>query len=434
MKKVFVTLMALLLCAAGLLADNPHSDYVWVAVPDHANWIYKSGDKPVIEIQLYKYGMPVVSQKIKVTEGTILLEPEYTDEITVKNGKAVYKMHPSKRAGFREVTFDFVDPVSGKSHWHHITVGFDPDKIKPYTQEPKDFKSFWDSELKKNKEIPAEYKVTRLEQFCNENHETYLVKMKVDNLHIAYGYLCKPVGAAAGSLPALFCPPGAGIKPIGPAMHFADDGYISVNCEIHGIDPMLDKEHYNEIYSAFKESRYHSYYSIGIESRERYYMKHVYLAMVRWIDFLIAQPEWDGKNVIAKGGSQGGGLSIVTAALDPRVTLCVPNYPALADMCAGADPKRSSGYPHYEREPEFLTETALKTLPYFDVCNFAKYVKCPTYMSWGFNDGTCPAECSYAVWNLLSCPKESLITPVNEHWTTEETGKVQDKWIKKHLK
>ena len=43
------------------------------------------------------------------------------------------------------------------------------------------------------------------------------------------------------------------------------------------------------------------------------------------------------------------------------------------------------------------------------------------------------AMASYAVWNTLKCTKESLLTPINEHWTTAETNRGQMEWIKAHL-
>ncbi|MBQ5461643.1 MAG: acetylxylan esterase, partial [Bacteroidaceae bacterium] len=46
----------------------------------------------------------------------------------------------------------------------------------------------------------------------------------------------------------------------------------------------------------------------------------------------------------------------------------------------------------------------------------------------------CPPTTSYAVWNSLRCPKESLVTPVNEHWTSEATEESIMKWIKSKLK
>ena len=81
-----------------------------------------------------------------------------------------------------------------------------------------------------------------------------------------------------------------------------------------------------------------------------------------------------------------------------------------------------------------LTVDHLKTLAYYDVTCFAPYVKAKTYMTWGYNDNTCPPTTSYAVWNLLGCEKESLITPVNEHWTSEATNRQQLNWILKNLK
>lgn len=66
--------------------------------------------------------------------------------------------------------------------------------------------------------------------------------------------------------------------------------------------------------------------------------------------------------------------------------------------------------------------------------NFSRHVKAPVYMTWGYNDDVCPPTTSYAVWNTLTCPKDSLITPINEHWTSDNTEYGQMLWIKEHLK
>ena len=52
-------------------------------------------------------------------------------------------------------------------------------------------------------------------------------------------------------------------------------------------------------------------------------------------------------------------------------------------------------------------------------------------MTWGFNDNVCPPTTSYIVYNMLNCPKESLITPINEHWTSSDTEYGHLLWIKK---
>lgn len=162
-------------------------------------------------------------------------------------------------------------------------------------------------------------------------------------------------------------------------------------------------------------------------------MHHVYLGLVRCLDLLTSLPQWDGKNLAVQGGSQGGALSIVAAGLDPRVTQCIVNHPALSDMAAYVEPGRTGGYPHFNKMRGLLTPGNIKTLAYYDVVNFARHITCPVYMTWGYNDDACPPTTSYAVWNTLKCPKESLITPINEHWTSEATEYGHMVWLKKHL-
>ena len=81
-----------------------------------------------------------------------------------------------------------------------------------------------------------------------------------------------------------------------------------------------------------------------------------------------------------------------------------------------------------------LTADHLKAPAYYDVTSFAPYVKAKTCLTWGVNHNTCPPTTSYAVWNLLACEKESPVTPVNEHCTSEATNHQQLDWILKNLK
>ena len=53
-----------------------------------------------------------------------------------------------------------------------------------------------------------------------------------------------------------------------------------------------------------------------------------------------------------------------------------------------------------------LTPAKVETMAYYDVVNFARRITCPVYLTWGYNDNTCPPTTSYAVWNVLQCEKE----------------------------
>ena len=410
------------------------SDYLWLTVPDHADWLYQTGENAKVEVSFCKYGIPRDGE-LKYSIGNDMLQPDKHGSVKLKNGRAVINMGTKKTPGFRDMKLSV--SLDGKTYEHHIKVGFSVDKIKPYTQEPQDFRSFWQKNVEELKQVPMSYTKELYKDYCTDKIDCYLVKLQSDKMgHSMYGFLFYPKNAQPGKHPVVLCPPGAGIKTIKDPMrnkYYAENGFVRFEVEIHGLDPRISSETFGEISRAFND-RNGGYLANGLENKDIYYMKHVYVGLVRCIDFLTSLPEWDGKNVAVQGGSQGGALAIIAAGLDSRVTQCVANHPALSDMAGYAAKGGTGGYPHFCRQPQILSnKDCLNTLAYFDVVNFARYVKAPTYLTWGYNDVTCPPTTSYAVWNTLKCTKESLLTPINEHWTTAETNRGQMEWIKAHL-
>lgn len=410
------------------------SDYLWLTVPDHADWLYQTGENAKVEVSFCKYGIPRDGE-LKYSIGNDMLQPDKHGSVKLKNGRAVINMGTKKTPGFRDMKLSV--SLDGKTYEHHIKVGFSVDKIKPYTQEPQDFRSFWQKNVEELKQVPMSYTKELYKDYCTDKIDCYLVKLQNDKMgHSMYGFLFYPKNAQPGKHPVVLCPPGAGIKTIKDPMrnkYYAENGFVRFEVEIHGLDPRISSETFGEISRAFND-RNGGYLANGLENKDIYYMKHVYVGLVRCIDFLTSLPEWDGKNVAVQGGSQGGALAIIAAGLDSRVTQCVANHPALSDMAGYAAKGGTGGYPHFCRQPQILSnKDCLNTLAYFDVVNFARYVKAPTYLTWGYNDVTCPPTTSYAVWNTLKCTKESLLTPINEHWTTTETNRGQMEWIKAHL-
>lgn len=410
------------------------SDYLWLTVPDHADWLYQTGENAKVEVSFCKYGIPRDGE-LKYSIGNDMLQPDKHGSVKLKNGRAVINMGTKKTPGFRDMKLSV--SLDGKTYEHHIKVGFSVDKIKPYTQEPQDFRSFWQKNVEELKQVPMSYTKELYKDYCTDKIDCYLVKLQIDKMgHSMYGFLFYPKNAQPGKHPVVLCPPGAGIKTIKDPMrnkYYAENGFVRFEVEIHGLDPRISSETFGEISRAFND-RNGGYLVNGLENKDIYYMKHVYVGLVRCIDFLTSLPEWDGKNVAVQGGSQGGALAIIAAGLDSRVTQCVANHPALSDMAGYAAKGGTGGYPHFCRQPQILSnKDCLNTLAYFDVVNFARYVKAPTYLTWGYNDVTCPPTTSYAVWNTLKCTKESLLTPINEHWTTTETNRGQMEWIKAHL-
>lgn len=427
-------IVSFLLFALLIRAGNyPYqSNVLWVTTPNHTNWLYKTGEKAEVTVALYEYGVLQEGIEIDYSIGPDMLPAEVSGKVKLKSGKAVIPVGTMKKPGFRDCRLSVT--LKGRTYRHHIKLGFSPEKLRPYVKMPADFTSYWLQAMKEAESCPMEIISKYVEKYSNEKVDCYLVKIQCFKKgQYVYGYLTKP--KTKGRYPVVFSPPGAGIKPMDPmkTIFYAEQGCIRFDMEIHGIRPDLDAAAYKEVSAAFGSGN-NSYLVNGLDDRDSYYMKKVYLACIRAIDYLTSLPEWDGKNVIAQGGSQGGALALITTGLDKRITACVANHPALSDM-AGYKDERAGGYPHlFTKFDGMDTPAKLKTLAYYDVVNFAKQIKVPVFMTWGFNDDVCPPTTSYIIYNVLTCPKEALITPVNEHWVSMETRYEQLDWIKKGLK
>ena len=433
LKKLFVSFMFVLIAFLSAQAENyPYrSDILWVTVPDHADWLYRTGEQAKIEIQLYRYGIPQDGVEVSYALGQELLPSERQGSVKLKNGRAVISVGTMRNPGFLDCVLKA--DIAGKSCTHHVKIGFSPEKLRPYTQQPADFVEFWNKAKNEAQQCPMTFTTKYVPEYSNEKVDCYLVKLQCykKGQHV-YGYLTRP--KAKGKYPVVLCPPGAGVKTLKEPMRhrfYAEQGFIRLEMEIHGLNPELSPETFKDLSASFGD-----YLLKGLDDRDNYYMKKVYLACVRAIDYLTSLDEWDGKNVIVQGGSQGGALALITAGLDSRVTLCVANHPALSDM-AGYKAGRADGYPHFfTKLNDYRTDTPekLQTMAYYDVVNFARQINIPVYLTWGYNDDTCPPTTSYIVYNTLTCPKKALITPINEHWVSETTEHTQLDWIKSKLK
>ena len=139
--------------------------------------------------------------------------------------------------------------------------------------------------------------------------------------------------------------------------------------------------------------------------------------MIRALDYLKARPDWDGRTLIVYGGSQGGMLSVVTAALDSRVKYMVCQFPAFSDV-TGYYNGRAGGWPHlFINKNETAIQEKIATSKYYDTVNFARFVRIPAFYTWGFNDLTCCPTSTFSVYNVVNAPKELRLALDAGHWT-----------------
>ncbi|OQP47286.1 hypothetical protein A4H97_07220 [Niastella yeongjuensis] len=427
---VFLASLISVLLTVTARAQNspaPRKLIEFVLTPDAVDWNYKVNQSAAVQVSVFRYGVPLKDATVSYEMGPEMLPADKKGSLVLKDGQGKIDLGTSKEPGFRQLVVR--TEYGGHSYNDLIKVAYSPDKIAPTVALPADFNQFWDKAKAEADKVPMDVIITPLPQYATPSVEVFLVNLQnYKKGQRLYGYLCKP--KAAGKYPVLFTPPGAGVKSILPSLAYAEQGFISFSIEIHGISPMLDVDTYRNISNAFGD-----YMTDKLDDYENYYYKKVYLGCVRSIDFLCSQPEWDGKNVVVTGGSQGGALTIVTAALDKRVTCLAAFYPALCDM-TGYLHNRAGGWPHLlNARSQAVNDTPekLKTIGYYDVVNFARQITAPGFYSWGFNDNTCPPTSVFAAVNTIKAPKTIVNTPITGHWRFEETNQESIDWMKKQL-
>ena len=349
------------------------------------------------------------------------MPPHASGNVDVKSGNAIIKGGTMKEPGFLRCTAEVL--VDGVKYSGSCAVGFAPEKINPAVTMPADFKQWWDGELRALDKIEPTATLKRIDARCTDKVDVYQVK--IASLKPMYGILSMP--KTPGKHPAVLRVPGAGIHRIGGYLEPANDGFITLDLGIHSLP--FDAE--QEFYTALSEGALYDYMSIGIASRDTYYYRKVYLGCVSAAKYLTTMPEYDGQNLFVVGGSQGGALSIVTAALFPKVKAIISFFPALCDQRAYLD-GRAGGWPHYFlfHKDDASVKQAAETVRYFDVVNFARILTVPVYMSFGYNDLTCAPTSTYACWNsLASSQKKLLVVPETGHWRYSYQWKTGWDWM-----
>lgn len=384
--------------------------------PSHADWNYKTGEKAEVDVRVLRCGVPVPGVEISYAFGPEMMEAETKERVLLTDGTGKINMGTSRAPGFRELNVSV--QVDGKTYSNQVKLAFSPEAIEPTVENPADFDTFWTGAVAAARTADWAVETERLAEFCTDRVEVFLLSLNTGvGPKRVYGYLCKPAGD--GKYPVLFSPPGAGVKPMTVSTAFAEQGFISLSIEIHGISPRLDAESYRQVSSAFGD-----YMLSNLDHRDEYYYKSVYLGCVRCVDYLCSLPGWDGKNVVVTGGSQGGALAITTSVLNEKVTAVAAFYPALCDM-TGYLHGRAGGWPHVfraDRQATMATPDRIGTAAYYDVVNFARRIRVPGFYSTGYNDNTCPPTSVLAAFNVVTAPKEVVITPISGHWRFGETN------------
>ncbi len=387
---------------------------------DRADAIYDKGQKITFSAQVLMDGKPVAGKKVNyLLQGDGNLK-KFDSFIT---SEVPFKLEESLEfPGWIQVKFTVVgddgNPVKQKDKNNKelvlesaIGAIVAPLEIKPAGDEPEDFDAFWKACRKELDVIPVKADLVKVDVPPDQQSKYEWFDVKVDcagGMPVS-GYLWKPVGAKPRSLPAIVNYHSAGVRSARDTFSHDKSLAITFDVNAHGIANGQPSKFYSDL----SQNELNGYWGRGKNDRDKFYFKDMYMRAMRALDYVKSLPEWDGKNLIVMGVSQGGAQAIVAAALEPQVKLCLANVPALSDLsCSLAKPQRQSGWPSpfKAKDDKPDDETVAKTVAYYDNVYFAKRIKADIYISTGFIDNTCPPTGVYAVFNNIPATTKKFIT------------------------
>ena len=323
-----------------------------------------------------------------------------------------------------------VNSPDGK-RWGIAAAAFEPLRIQPSMPKPDDFDEFWSLQKARLAQVSWNVQIHAEPSAVKEGDAFTVWSISLANIGGTRirGYLAKPTGA--GPFPAVLVLQnhggGAWSVPREWVTNFAGKGFLAMAINSHDVENGREEDYYRRL----NEGPLASYTLRGFMNRETYYFKRMYLSIVRSIDYLVSLPEWDQKSLILTGRSQGGGLSLVGAGLDPRVTGLVAAVPALCEH-SGPAFGRPAGWPRlvpndehdYGDAPNYAptgdghsspSKVVLNVARYYDAVNFARNIKCPAVIALGLVDRACPPTTVYSAYNVLTSSKTLVVAPMLGH-------------------
>lgn len=170
--------------------------------------------------------------------------------------------------------------------------------------------------------------------------------------------------------------------------------------------------------------------------------RQIFLDTVALVRIAAGMPEIDGRRLGALGASQGGGLTLACAALEPRIRYAWSIYPFLTDYRRVWDMESDSSAcaemcswlrrrdPRHEKIDAFL-----ERLGYIDVQHLAHRIKAHVVMVTGLADQVCPPSSQFASYNRLdsAASKRVILYPDFGHEDLPDEPDMALAWFLEHL-
>ena len=419
MKKIGLFLICLLLFTFVALAQDGVNNECNLGIkvtPEKADPEYKKGEVMKFSVLLYpldksksvdKYSLRVVRSgddgKVEDKTYPITINKEFVYKTKMlQNGFVRFEVFVLDKNG-KNINFTFGGFPRNKAYDSGVGVGLD--KLKQTKAEPADFDEFWAKQKKLLDEVPVKYTIKEINS-TNPKLDAYYVEVECPNSRPATGILTVPKDKSK-KYPAMGFYDGYSCYTQKEQISWMPEDQIVFHINAHGYKMGQSPEYYVEFFKDVNKNGSYAFNNTENQNPETAYFYGMVLRCLRSLQFLKQHPLYDGTNLTARGGSQGGLQTIWCAALDHDVKIALPDVPWCADLGGYTAGKLRGWRPDYQ-----------KGLDYFDVVNHAKRIPKTCYVHItraGLGDYVCPPSGITILYNNLKCPKKITYVHDSDH-------------------
>ena len=421
--------------------SRPRSSDITFIAPGHDDFLFRTGDTPQLVCHPYLRSLDL---KWELSHNFVRV-PLRTGSTAVRydNSFALDLPLHELPPGFYDVRVK-INLTATEIISAQTTVGWCVENLAIHAQRPDDFDAFWATALTHLDTLPPA-PVCTLERTLRgpeidaynlssaslpENYDPTGARadtVEVYRVHFASyggktieGWFTKPAGP--GPFPALLVLPGAGNSARPAPVEHARHGYAALDIQVHG--------------NPVDASSYKSLPSDHASRPEEDTHYGIYLHALQAVRALKQLPGTDATRLAVLGGSQGGRLTVVVAALDPSIKAAIPAITHYAYMPWVQwteyinNVKQSGGDTGFTGAP---LSAAKQSDRYFDVLNFAPRIHCPVLMNVGLTDPVSGPTGVQAVYLSMPAAKEIVPLPNTGHDWSPAFDRHAWRWLNKVL-
>jgi cephalosporin-C deacetylase len=289
---------------------------------------------------------------------------------------------------------------------------------RPDREEPADFDSFWETTLVETRKFPLAPRFEAVD-FGLKTVDTFDVTFNGYGGQAVKGWFIVPHGVSQ-PLPVVveYIGYGGGRGYPFEWLLWASAGFASLVMDTRGQGSNWSHGDTPDSYPDGSDPHVPGFMTLGILSPQTYYYRRVFCDAVRAVETARAHTLVDSERVVVTGGSQGGGISIAVAGLDPHVSVFMPNVPYLCHFRRALEITDASPYSEiaaYCKVHREKIDEVFETLSYFDGVNLAARAQGRAFFSAGLMDEVCPPSTVFAAYNQVPGEKDIRVYPYNHH-------------------